>query len=241
MGLLQRMKILWLGFWNRALGDHEQQHPDLLAEGVLTSHRKHLQRIRRALTTLIFQRKRIGDQLAKLDAEILEIKRDLQIAAKEDRDELAVNLIAKLDTLQEQQRFLTSQLESLEEDAKHAEQTEKDLMAEISKAEMLTATLKSRHTALRVRRQMREELQHVGSNLARLTSSNASGAIQDQIRRMEAEIESLGSKQEDWEKEWRTVRKTRMANRHRDVLDKIKRNLRTDEFALPGTTAASPS
>src|SRR5687768_7616750 len=107
--IFRRLKVLWLGFWTNLLGSSEARNQSIVAQGVLQAHRQHLTRVREALTNLIFQRKKLSDQLQELDQEVLELKTDIQQAARENRDELAINLIAKLEGAQEEHGFLKGQ------------------------------------------------------------------------------------------------------------------------------------
>jgi phage shock protein A len=233
--LLQRFKLLWLGFWSGVLGGAESKNHSMAAQGAVEQQKRNMRNVREALTNLIFQRKRLADQLQALDHELVELRTDIKDAAHQDRDELALHLMARLETAEGEYRFLSDQITQLEKDIATARETETLLAREIVQAEQLIATLKSRHQALSVRRQLQSEL----SSLTRsVNATSASQPLQDQVRRLEAELETLQVKRETWEKDWEVLRSRRAKGRHEQALRNLKNSLQ--RRTIPAIVVAEP-
>ena len=228
--MFQRVKVLWLGFWANLLGTSEARHQSLVAQGALQAHKGHLKNVREALTNLIFQRKKLQDQLQELDREVLELRTDLRQAAAENRDELALNLIARLETAQGEQTFLKTQVDVIGQDVEVARDTEKQLVKEITQADQMLGTLTSRHQALRVRKQLQSDLQSASRSIAGNGATRLSQPLADQIHRLEAELETMQTRREGWEKDWQAMRASRAQGRHHSVLDQIKQSLRVNNL-----------
>ena len=223
--LIDRMKILWLGFWSSLLGRSESSHQSLVAQGALQAHRQQLARVRDAMTNLIFQRKKMQDRLTQVDREVAELKVDIQQAAREDKDELAVHLIAKLESSQEEHAFLRTQVETLEKDVGIARETEQKLAKDIAQAEQMMGSLTSRYEALRLQKRIQSDLQSVTKGLHAGQANAALAPLSDQIKKMEAEMEAFAVRRQDWEQDWEKMRASRVASRHQLALDQIKQNL----------------
>ncbi len=223
--LVDRLRILWLGFWTSLLGRSESSHQSLVAQGALQAQRQQLGRVREAMTNLIFQRKKMQDRLTHVDREVSELKVDIQQAAKEDKDELAIHLIARLEGTQEEHGFLRTQVETLEKDIGIARDTEQKLAKDIVQAEQLMGSLTSRYEALKLQKRIQADLQHVTRTLHAGQTSTALAPLSDQIKKMEAEMESFAARRQDWEQEWEKMRASRVASRHRVALDQIKQNM----------------
>lgn len=233
--LFDRLRVLWLGFWSQLVGKGESRHQTLMAQGSIEAHKQHLRSVRDALTNLIFQKKKLGDQVESLEQELLELKLDTEQAAKENRDELALNLISRLEAAQEERTFLREQLDTVLKDIDLARETEKQLAREIVQAEQMLGTLTSRYQHLKVRKHLQSQLRSIATapNGAKLHQPLA-----DQIHRLEAEMESLQVKRESWEKEWQAMRDGRSKSRHQAVLDQIKQSVRRG--TMPAVIVASP-
>ncbi len=223
--LFERLRVLWLGFWSQLVGRGEERNQSLVAQGSIETHKRHLRSVRDALTNLIFQKKKLGDQLLALDRELIELKADTEQAAAESRDELALNLIARLEAAEEERKFLRGQLDTIAKDIDLARDTEKQLAHEIVQAEQMLGTLTSRYQALRVRKQLQNELQNL-SRVVPAAGAKLHQPLADQIRRLEAEMETLHVKRENWEKDWQQMRDQRAKSRHQSVLDHIKQGMR---------------
>jgi phage shock protein A len=234
--LFDRLKVLWLGFWSSILGKGERNQT-LMAQGSIETHKAHLRNVRDALTNLIFQKKKLGDQLAHFEDELAELKKDTEQAAAENRDELALNLIARLEAAQEERNFLKDQLATVLKDIELARETEKQLAREIVQAEQMLGTLTSRYQHLKVRKQLQNQLQSLSATTANATKLHQ--PLADQIRRLEAEMETLQVKREIWEKDWQQMRERRSKTRHQAVLDQIKQSVRRN--TMPAVIVASPA
>ena len=123
-----------------------------------------------------------------------------------------------------------------EKDILTARDTEKQLAKEIVRAEQLVQTLKSRAHALGVRRQMQSELSSITRSISRVSVSHP---LQDQVHRLEAELETMQVKREAWEKDWDDMRTKRSKGRHQATLRNLKHNLK--RRTLPAILVAEPT
>ena len=225
MTFLNRVRILWLGFWSNLIGGSESRHKGLVAQGSLQSYKQHLGKLRDAMTNLIYQKKRMQDQLKVLQTEIYELKADIEEAVRSDADELAINLIAKVETVEEEYNFIKTQLAAVNKDIKVARETEAQLQKEISQQEQIMGSLTSRYASLKVRRELQAELQNASSVVSD-SMAKVKIPIADHIRRLEAEMEVIQGKHQSWESDWQKIRSKRSESRHEEALRKIKENLR---------------
>lgn len=231
-----RLRILWLGFWSALVGRSESNHQTLVAQGALQAQRQQLHRVREAMTNLIFQKKKMQDRLTGMDREVGELKVDIQQAATEGKDELAMHLIARLETTQEEHRFLKGQVAQLEKDIIIARDSEAKLVKDIAHAEQLMGALTSRYESLRVQRKIQAELQGVTKTLIAGQTNTALGPLSDQIKKMESEMEAFATRRQDWEQDWETMRAGRAPSRHRDALEQIKQSMKQPR-QLPAAVA----
>ena len=98
MGLLSRMKILWLGMWSNVIGAGEK-NIQLTAQGAIENHKKNKTKIQNALASLIFQRMKTEDRLTAIRKAMAGLAADIDQAAILNRDELALNLMLNLKLL----------------------------------------------------------------------------------------------------------------------------------------------
>ena len=237
--IFNRLRILWLGFWASLIGRSEASNRSLVAQGALQAQKQQLIRVRSAMTDLIFQKKKMQDRLQTVDQEVCELKQDVQQAASENKDELAVNLLARLESMQEEHTFLQGQVETLVRDVEIAKETEQKLAKDIGNAEQMLGTLSSRYEALRLQRKIQADLVDVNRTMSTVAGS-ALSPLADQVKRMEAELETFQQRREGWEKDWQAMRQSRVSGKHRDALAEIKRNMDL-RHSLPAiVVAASP-
>lgn len=116
--LLHRVKLVCRGFWSQLLGNGESHSQAIAAQGVLDQQRLTLRNMRDASTSLIFQRKRLVDQLDDLDREIIEPRPGVQRAA-----------------VDEARRLLKAQVVEIEQDIETAHAEETQLALELIQAE----------------------------------------------------------------------------------------------------------
>jgi phage shock protein A len=220
MGLFGRMKVLWLGFWSGVIGSGEK-NVALTAKGAIENHKQNLERVQNALTNLIFQRKKLDDKVSSLATELRELEQDLEQAAREDRDDLALVLISSVEKIKEEHDFLAKQSATLRVDIQQARDTESQLKREIIQAEQMLGSLTSRYEALKVRRNLQDQLSQIQSAVNSSTQK-LEQPLTDHVHRLEAEIESSNQNVSEWSNELKEMRDSRHSTKHKEMLDRIK-------------------
>jgi phage shock protein A len=217
----RRLRTLWVGFWDGALGREEARRSELVARGKVAEHKRHLADLRDAMTEMIFQRKKLQDRLDALTTEQRELTADVQAAADADKDEVAVNLLARLESRESELKFTSQQVAALEQDLVAARELDKRLTREVDDAERALGALTSRQQALRVRRRLGAQLDAVAGAALRDVNQLVE-PLKDELRRLEADVEAHKAHRDGWEKDWEAMRAKRTTDRHAAVLAEIK-------------------
>jgi phage shock protein A len=223
VNFFSRIRILWIGFWSSLLGNTEQNHQHLVNEGILKEQRAQLEKLRQAITQLIFQKKQIRHRTDEISEQLAQLKADLEQAALAGKDELAVHLIEKSEALEEENTFLMNHYAKLKEDLFAARETEKTVLENLEKMRYQLNALASRSQALKMRKKLKSQLQGTGSVLAQTRTSM--DAVHEQIHKLEAENEALSSHEEAWEKELKQFRKERKKTTYDQKLSALKAKL----------------
>ena len=224
MSVFSRIRILWNGFWSNFMGGAENRNPEAFNRGLIEDHQRQLHRLRDALAELIFQRKKIQHRLDALMNEEAQLRQDLDMAASQDRDELALELIARVEKLAEEGRVLTEQKLKIDSDIQVARQTEKELARETHVLKQRLESLSSRHQFLQMRKQLKDNVE-TASQLSS-GAGNGLGRIQDRIHRLEADMEAMGEKPNQHDQELADMRAGQQRQKHMDILMRIKQSVK---------------
>ena len=189
MNLSARIESIWKSLWSTVMGRGASQRQSIKIRSEVERRRADLDRLREALTGIIFQRKRLEDQLHSLDTSIKEQRGDLELAARQDRDEVAINLIAATEQLEEQRSFVSRQLEALNTDIEQAKVDERNISKDIDQAEQLAGALASRHEVLEVRKRMQQDLTRVRQSISAGKLSSLEAPLKSALQKLEAEAE----------------------------------------------------
>ncbi|MCB0366021.1 MAG: PspA/IM30 family protein [Bdellovibrionaceae bacterium] len=224
MSFFSRLRVLWVGFWSNFLGSAEDRNPEAFNRGLIQDHQRQLNRLREALAELIFQRKKIEQRLNELMTEESQLKGDLQVAAAQDRDDLALELIARLEKISEEGGVLAEQKIKIDTDIQSARDTEVELARETQVLKHRLESLSSRHQFLQMRKQLKSNVEHASQLSSNAT--NGLGRIQERIHRLEADMEAMGETPNKYDKELSDMREDQKRQRHMDVLMRIKNGMK---------------
>lgn len=204
--------------------------PAFMARGVIQKQKHSQKRLKESMTELIFQRKKFEAQLVKLQNNKLNLKKDLETAAYQDRDELAIKLMEEMDLVVAEINDTQKNLDLVVEEIKTAKQVEVELASQIEKSESQLAILVSRSQSVK----MREELQAQFSKIHKEISNIKPGltGIEESILHLESRLENIQEPQAEWKNEVVKMRKDRTDHLRKSRLEQMKMQLRSKK--LPG-------
>jgi len=229
MNIFDRVGQLISHVFQKLFSSHPENH-QLLAQGVIRKQKVNQKRLKESLTDLIFQRKKFEAHLHKLENKRLSMKEDVEVAAYQDRDDLALRLMEELDLLASEITETAKNLDLVQSEIKTAKQVEVDLAQQIEKSQSQLAILVSRSQSVK----MREELQSQFSKIHQEISHVEPGltGVEESIMKLESRLENLQGPQDDWKKEVVKMRKDRTDHFRKARLEQLKMKLKSRQ--LPG-------
>lgn len=189
-----------------------------------------LKRLKQNLTELIFQRKKFEKQLEAKQIQHTNLKRDLELAAMQDRDDLALHIMEELEIVGSEVVGTEKNLEMVRSEIENAQRVQKQLAQQIEKSHSQLAILISRSESVA----MRESLQAHFSKIQDQIENSQPGVsqIEESILKLEARMEGLHGEDKAWKDELRTLRKERSQNFKVAKLQQLKTQLKSR--SLPG-------
>lgn len=229
MTVLENMRQLLNKFLQGLFSSHEN-NPAQVAKKMLAKQETSLKRLRHSLTELIFQRKKIESQLMKLEESRLALKKDLEAAAYQDRDQLALRLMEELDVINSELEQNSSHLELIVCEIEKAKSLETDLSHQIEKSKSQLVILQSRSQALSLRKDLQDQVSQIGQQIDAIKPGL--GVVEESLLKLEAELENLQEPSEKWKLEVKKMRRERTDHIRQSRLQQLKIQLRSRQ--LPG-------
>jgi phage shock protein A len=226
--LLQSLSRLFSIHKNSGGGD-----PVVQAQNIIVKQKKSLNRLKESLTELIFQRKKFEVQLAKMENKRLSLKRDIELAACQDRDDLALRLMEEMDRLVKDLEETRASLQWVRTEVDTAKEVEKELIVQIERSESQLAVLVSRHRAVKVRENLQEQFSKIHDEISELRPDP--NGLEESILKLEARLENLQGAKQSWQKEVRRLRQQRTKHFRESRLQQLKVQLKGRQ--LPGAAS----
>lgn len=223
MSIFKRISTLWKGVWESVVSRGEDNH-QLLVEGTIRDYRDRQLKIRQSLTNLVFQKKRLESKLAESGQQLKELTMNMEKAAKLGKDDLALKIIAKMETTRDEAGFLNEQIGKLEVDIAEASNVEKELSVKIGESGEKLRLLGSRIEALKLRKELQEDLNSLSGSIKSLSTDNGIQRLKDQALKLEVELETVNGG--DLEAELRMMEQENISSRHQEMLDQVKAGLK---------------
>ena len=223
MSIMKRLNTLWKGLWESIASKGEENH-QLLVEGTIRDYRDRQMKIRQNLTNLIFQKKRLEQKMQESGHQLKELTMNMERTVQAGKDELALKIIAKIETTKEEVGFLNQQVEKLEIDIAEASRIEKELGVKIGESGEKLRLLGSRIEALKLRKELQEDLNALGGSIRSLATDNGIQKLKDQALKLEVELETVGGS--DLDIELRKLEEENVNARHIEMLDEVKAKLK---------------
>ncbi len=217
-----------LGAFFRSLfsGQEENFSP----EKTIQKQRASQKRLKESLTELVFQRKKLEAQIKKLDEKVLGLNEDLEMAAINDKDQLALHLMEELEMTQLERKETHTNLDLVTKEIRSGKQLEVELSQQIKKSESQLAVLASRSQSVKMRKDLQNQFTKIQNEMSYLQPGLSD--IEENILKVEAQLESLRGDQDSWKDEVSEMRKQRR-DRSREVqLQQLKTKLKGK--SLPG-------
>lgn len=221
----KRLKTLWRGFWESTVKKEEDRHHRLLIEGTIKEYHQKISQLKKALTTLIFQRRKLQRNLDEMSHKIANYKLNLEKCVTSGKDQLALQIIAKMESMKEEARFLKEQIKKLDGDIDEARKVEKDLQSRVGQAGNKLRVLGNRIEALKLRKHLQLELSEASNSLKSWMPENNLQKLQDQVLQLEVEVEGI-EEPKLLESELEKLEAENVESQHLEILDSLKVKLK---------------
>ena len=204
MKFISRIKNLVSEFFEDFLWRKETENPRLLIESTLREYAKKQSVTRNSLTSLVFYKKQLEEKLKKAEGLTRFYQEKVETLAKENRDQEAITLLEKMESLQEESNFIQGQLNKLILDIDHAKKMENDLKVKMVLAREKMEVLTGRVEALKLRKNLKESLSSITAGTKSFTADSKIQKLEKEVFKLElentdfAETADLDSEYEQW-------------------------------------------
>ena len=191
MNMFKRMKNFWVHLFEDFLWKKESENPRLLIESTLREYAKKQSETRKSLTSLVFYRLQLEVKLEKATNMMAFYQEKVEEFAASDRDDEAIELIGKLESLQEEKKFIDAQLAKLNSDIQMAQKLENDLKVKMVLAREKMEVLSGRVEAMRLRKKLKD-------GLSQISAGNKNWNVDSQVQKLEKEVFKLEMENADF-------------------------------------------
>ena len=230
MNLFQRLSQLMSGFFSNAFGRTEKNNQQHMARGFIDKQKRSQKRLKENMTELIFQRKKFEVRLNKLENEKLSLKEDMELAALQDRDELAMKIMEQLEHISNEITETHNNLTVVKNEIELAKEVEVELSQQIEKSESQLAILVSRMESVKMRENLNNHFSKLHKEISGLRPGL--GEIEENILHLESRLENLQGVDGSWKGEVRKMRKERTQYSRKAKLEELKSRIKSRQ--LPG-------
>ncbi len=214
----------------RKLFGNGPSDPTSAAKAVIAKQKRGQKRLKESLTELIFQRKKFETQINKLENKRLNMKEDIEVAAYQDRDDLAIRLMEEMDLLVKEVEETQSNLHIVTSEIETAKQVEVELNRQIERSESQLAILVSRSQSVQMREDLHSQFSRIHAEISHLKPELS--VVEENILKLESRLETLQGPNEDWKNEVVRMRKERTDHFRKSRLQQLKMQLKGRQ--LPG-------
>ncbi|MBT3584639.1 MAG: hypothetical protein HN509_07015 [Halobacteriovoraceae bacterium] len=224
MRIFSRLKTLWNGFWDTVLNTGEEKNTEALIHGTIRDYHERIRQLKQSKVNLLFHQRKLQDKKIEMEQVIVRYEGNLERCAVEGKDQLALQIIAKVETLKEEYAFVSEQLSKLTNEVGEAARIESELQRKIEHASHKLKALGSRIEALKLRKSLQAELANVSGSLKNLMPENTLQKLSDQALKLELEVEHIAEPRE-LENQIEEMEVEVVEIRHREALKQIKSRL----------------
>ena len=227
MNIFDRIGKLINSFFNNLFGSNSEDYK-MTAKRVIEKQRRSQKRLKESLTDLIFQRKKLETQLKKLENKKVGMKEDIEVAAYQDRDDLAIRLMEEMDLLVNEVTETAKNLTLVKSEIETAKQVETELTTQVEKAESQLAILVSRSQSVKMREELQSQFSKIHDEITHLKPGLS--IVEESILKLESRLENLQGPGDDWKKEVVKMRKDRTDHFRKARLDQLKMKLKSRQL-----------
>lgn len=158
MGFMSRIYNLWRGFLSLFVGRMEEKHPEIAYENAINSMTEKYAKLKSAAAGLIKHRAKLEATIQKNQAELEEIKLQVQVAVDSGDDEVALVLLEKQEELEKNILEAERDLEQAAKDADTAKDSLRGIKTEIDKLKRERDKVVAQIKDAEARKQIQEQL-----------------------------------------------------------------------------------
>ncbi|MFT6070140.1 MAG: phage shock protein A [Bacteriovoracaceae bacterium] len=204
MKFILRIKNLVTSFFEDFVSSKETQNPRLLIESTLREYAKKQAMTRKSLTSLVFYKKQLEEKLKKAEGLTRFYQEKVEQLARENKDEEALALMEKMESLHEEKAFIQGQMDKLILDVDSAKKMENELKVKMVLAREKMEVLSGRVEALKLRKNLKESLNSISAGTKNFSADSKIQKLEKEVFKLElentdfAESADLDSEFEQW-------------------------------------------
>lgn len=159
MGFFDRIANLWRGFLNLWVSDIEKEHPEIAYENSINMMVEKYTKLKKATAAIIRRREDLAARLADRSKELQQVVADLNTAVDSGRDDLALVLIQKKNTLDTEVGEIKADLEIAQKDGDEAKESLLSIQNEIEKLKSEKERMLAKMASAKARIQIQQQLE----------------------------------------------------------------------------------
>ncbi len=218
----------FLGKIGKALGDiFSAPRADQIvhASRIIERQKEGREKLNKSLVQLVFHRKKIELEIKKIEEKERSLSEDLEVTALQDKDELALHVMEELELLEKQKKDLKDNLNLILSEISSLKKIEVDFDKNIKKSESQMSLLKSKTESMRLQSSLKQYLNQINEDKVYYNSDVS--LVEENLLRVEAELESLNKNQEAWKDELKLLRRDRQLTNRDFKLQELKKYLKS--------------
>ena len=223
MRFFSRLTNLVRGLLNQWILRREHRNPGAVYEAAIQERIDQYGKLRAAAAGILYMRTKLGRELEQKSAELVRVRRQLELAVDGDDDDAAIALIGRRDGLSQDVERVAGELHELDEEAETAKKNLSVFQGEIARLRDEKVRMLARLANARARLRFQETL----SGLSADADIRALDAVRDHINRLVEEAKmtrDLGDS--DLERRLGKIRAAEANAAARSQLDELKRTRR---------------
>jgi phage shock protein A len=220
MRFFSRLTNLVRGLLNQWILRREHRNPGAVYEAAIQERLEQYGKLRTAAAGVLYMRTKLGRELEQKSAELVRVRRHLELAVDSDDDDAALALIGRREGLSQEVDRLTGELHELDEEAEVAKKNLSAFQGEIARLRDEKVRMLARLANARARLRFQETL----SGLSPDADIRALDAVRDHINRLVEEAKmtrDLGDS--DLERRLGKIRDAEASAAARSQLEELKR------------------
>lgn len=204
MKFIARIKNLVTSFFEDILWKKETENPRLLIESTLREYAKKQAITRKSLTSLVFYKKQLEEKLKKASGLTNFYQEKIEVLARENKDQEAIALMEKVESISEEKVFIQGQMNKLILDIDHAKKMENELKVKMLLAREKMEVLTGRVEALKLRKNLKESLSSITAGTKSFSADSKIQKLEKEVFKLElentdfSESSDLDSEYEQW-------------------------------------------